>query len=154
VTELERQIAADFERLYKRQEYFRLASAKYRRANRAKIYKYKRAWEARNPERVRAYIRKQHQKNAERDRERARDWHVKHRVANRARNKAWRKRVGFYKKWVAELATAYVKRLLAAQLGCSRVNVPDKLVELKREEIRLRRISRSMKQAVKQEKVK
>lgn len=110
-----------------------ITRAAWDKANADKVKSYKREWRAANAQRLKEQKRKQYQANAT-------EW--------KARNAAWRKehqeQVSAYRRQlVEEVGPSYA----AGLLGMQTAKTPPVLLQMKRDEIALRRLARTLKKA-------
>lgn len=118
---------------------------------RAKIRK----WHHENPEKVHAVFQKWREANREHLSMSKKAWYQADPEKTKARVKAWRKanpeKVKAYeKKGSDNLVDWYLKIILVSQTGLAAADMPPALVELKREQLQIRRMARELKNSIKQ----
>lgn len=110
-----------------------MTGAAWAKANADKVKAYKREWTAANAQRLKEQKRQQYQANAA-------EW--------KARNAAWRKEhqeqvAAYRRQLVDEVGPSYA----AGLLGMQTATAPPELLQMKRDEIALRRLARLLKEA-------
>lgn len=126
--------------------------AEYRTAyyekNKAKLITIRSAWAKENADKVKSYERKWREANAQRLKEKNQQRHQANSADRKAMGKAWRKdhpeKVSEYRrKHVDEVSQSYVANLLEIPTA----KVTPELLQMKRDEIALRRMARTLKKA-------